>query len=184
MKVTFDTVRELLDYCPDSGQFVWRQRDRHWFTSDRWWKAWNTRYSGKSAGSLYVNSQTGYQCIVIMLGKKPRRAHRIAYLWMTGSPAPSNLDHKDQDATNNRWSNIRLASHHINNRNVRIRANNTSGVNGVSWNKRVRKWEAYANGENRKRVALGFFDNIDEAERVVKRFRSEHGYTKNHGAKR
>jgi hypothetical protein len=46
--------------------------------------------------------------------------------------------------------------------NARIRANNTSGHNGIAYNKRDKIWEAYISFEG-KRVEHKYFNNIEEA---------------------
>jgi hypothetical protein len=43
-----------------------------------------------------------------------------------------------------------------------VAKNNTSGVRGVSWNKALRKWNAYV-GHNWVQYKLGYFDSIEEA---------------------
>jgi len=43
------TVKELLNYCPETGQFFWKHRARHWFKSDRSFNSWNARWAGRRA---------------------------------------------------------------------------------------------------------------------------------------
>lgn len=50
----------------------------------------------------------------------------------------------------------------LNRRTRRKSKNNTSGVEGVSFNKHARKWIAYVT-VNGKRKHLGYFDNLPEA---------------------
>lgn len=74
-------------------------------------------------------------------------------------------DHIDRDKLNNRRSNLRLVSNAGNKMNVAIRADNTSGFRGVSWDKRSGKWEAHITVESRKRF-LGYFNNAEDAARA------------------
>ena len=53
------------------------------------------------------------------------------------------------------------------------RATNTSGVTGVSWNKRRGKWEAYIQLKGQK-IHLGLYDNIEDAAKA--RARAEEDY--------
>jgi hypothetical protein len=60
-----------------------------------------------------------------------------------------------------------------------MRVNNTSGVKGVTWNKRKSIWKAYIKNEG-KQLHLGYFHSLEEAEAVVKEAREKyHGeYTR------
>lgn len=53
------------------------------------------------------------------------------------------------------------------------RATNTSGVTGVSWNKRRGKWEAYIQLQGQK-IHLGLYDKIEDAAKA--RARAEEDY--------
>ena len=53
------------------------------------------------------------------------------------------IDHINQLPQDNRLSNLRLANKSINSINTDIRANNTSGVTGVSYSKRDEIWRSY-----------------------------------------
>lgn len=76
------------------------------------------------------------------------------------------VDHIDGDGLNNCRSNLRPVTHKQNLENRRLNKNNKSGVRGVSWNKRARKWRAYvmSNGIEKH---LGFFTRLEEAEKAV-----------------
>lgn len=81
--------------------------------------------------------------------------------------------HGDESKRDNRKSNLRIATPYQNNVNKRMLDSNTSGVTGISWNKRKDKWEAYI-GVNGKRLGLGYFKNFDDA--VVARKAAEEKY--------
>ena len=53
------------------------------------------------------------------------------------------------------------------------RSDNTSGVTGVSWNKRRSKWEAYIRFQG-KQIHLGLYDKIEDAAKA--RARAEEDY--------
>ena len=68
-----------------------------------------------------------------------------------------------------------------NGKNRKTPKNNTSGVKGVSWHKRSKKW-VVSIGVNWKRKALGYFDDLDLAELVSIEARNKyHGEFANHG---
>jgi hypothetical protein len=74
----------------------------------------------------------------------------------------NSIDHINGLTTDNRFENLRIVSHKVNSRNKKMHNTNTSGFNGVSWNKRYRKWETYIRVNNKKKY-LGYYDTIEEA---------------------
>lgn len=67
----------------------------------------------------------------------------------------------------NRKENLRLATPFQNQHNVGTQKNNTSGVTGVSWNKRQKKWVARIM-VNHKNICLGSFEGLDDAAKARK----------------
>ena len=72
------------------------------------------------------------------------------------------VDHRDNDVNNNTVSNLRWATKQENAHNMSMMKTNTSGIKGVSWDKKTKKWRAriYIDG---KEYGLGYYDNIDDA---------------------
>lgn len=91
---TFEQVREVLSYDPETGIFRWLQ------TRGR-------AAQGAIAGGI---GRKGYLYIRIF-GKKYGN-NQLAWLFMTGEwqPLGSVVDHKDRDILNNRASNLRIAT--------------------------------------------------------------------------
>jgi len=181
MKLTHDNIREILDYDPITGVLTWKERGLHWFENYRYPEAlqqnWNTRFKGKRAGSVN-KGPSGYLRRQISIMGGVYKEHRIIWLWMTGK-FPENVDHIDQDATNNKWSNLRETSREENQKNMSLNRNNTSGFCGVS-KSRNGKWVARV-VHKRKNYYLGTFDEIDEAAMEVLEFRADHGFHRDHG---
>ena len=86
----------------------------------------------------------------------------------------------DQDPLNNRWSNLRAVPHSENMRNVSLRKDNTSGVCGVSMNRRSGKWFAQL-GVDGKVLNLGTFVHLDDAVMARKKAERQKGFHVNHG---
>jgi hypothetical protein len=111
--ITCEIVRDLLNYDPETGIFTWRHRDRKYFNTDRAPNPWNARYAGKEAGRF-----THYGYIQIKIFEYDFYAHRLAYLYMTGSFPEMEIDHKDRNKSNNRFENLRVVSKAVNMQNT------------------------------------------------------------------
>lgn len=83
------------------------------------------------------------------------------------------IDHINGKPNDNRFENLRIASHGENMKNVKLPYNNISGYKGVYYSKRERKWKATIR-INKRQKHLGTFDTKDEA--VVARLRAEELY--------
>lgn len=106
-------LHTVLRYDPKAGVLIW--------------KISNPRYYGKVAGTPLV---TGH--VQIGLDHVPYYAHRIIWKMMTGDDPKSEIDHKDTDPGNNRWLNLRRATHGQNTSNKGVRADSRTGLKGVT----------------------------------------------------
>ena len=93
---------------------------------------------------------------------KTYKQHRLAWYYMTGEWPPEQIDHVDTVVKNNRWSNLRLATQTQNQCNRGARKNTASGLKGVSWNKKLSRWQVSI-GLNNKLLFVGLFDDKHEA---------------------
>lgn len=126
MTLTAEVARELFTYNPETGDLRWKVR---------------------SAQRVHVGDPVGAPT-----AKGYRRfsyqnrlylKHRVVWLMQTGSWPEHFIDHRDGDRSNDRWSNLRAATHAQNAQNAKRRADNTSGFKGVSFNRRLGKWTAH-----------------------------------------
>jgi hypothetical protein len=88
-----------------------------------------------------------------------RRTHVPMHRLITGWPM---TDHIDHDGLNNQRSNLRPTDTAQNNHNQRPRAGASSRFKGVTWHKRVGKWQATIK-LNGRCIYLGLFISEDEA---------------------
>ena len=110
---------------------------------------------------------SGY--MVISINSKTYRVQRIVWIYMFGFiPDGFYIDHINGNKTDNRLSNLRLATNKQNQENRPAPANNTSGYRGVTWHKSYNKWMARI-CHDKKRINLGFFDFPEEAYEAYKK---------------
>lgn len=171
-KLTQKRLREVLDYNPCTGFFIWRVRDVSMYcgcknpTSQM--KAWNVRCSGAVAGSL---RRDGYVSITIDGIKY--FAHRLSFLYMYGYIPENEVDHINRVKNDNRWCNLREVSKQCNMRNCGVIKSNKSGVTGISWNNKRKKWCAQIKVNN-KNIGLGLYYKFRDA--VKARWKAEVKY--------
>jgi len=160
MKLTYDRLHEVLDYDPDSGEFVWRERLNK--------NGRRNRFSNTVAGTL---GSEGY--IHIRIDGKIYKAHRLAWLSVYGYFPEYQIDHINQIRNDNEIKNLREVTRFCNMQNQKVNINNASGVTGVTWNKQRNKWRAHIR-KNKKFIHLGRFSNLLDAAKV--RYAAEQKY--------
>ena len=112
--------------------------------------------------------QNGY--IILNLFKDDHRFTKKIHRLVAGAfiPNPENkpfVDHKDNQKNNNILSYLRWATRSENNQNVGLQRNNTSGVKGVVFDKRLNKWKATLMLDGIS-IHLGYFDNLEDAKQA------------------
>ena len=131
---------------------------------------------GMVAGSVKKN---GY--VHIQVDGKLYLGHRLAWLHEFGQFPAGFLDHINGVRNDNRIDNLRPVTPSQNCHNERMRTNNTSGVKGVTWDKRRKSWVAKFWHEQ-KCINVGNFKNLDDAREAVMKKRKEiHGEFANDG---
>lgn len=145
MNLTQQRLSELLRYEPETGHFYWRE----------------TRARGALrdgiAGGVCTN---GYLNIKI-LGRR-YLSHRLAWLYMHGRWPKHTIDHINGDKADNRALNLREATHSENQCNRKPQRNNSSGVVGVSWHAKTRKWRADIKFRGQQKT-LGYYETVELA---------------------
>ena len=151
--ITHEKLVDVLEYDAFTGKFTWRARS----DVPKWW---NTKYAGKQAGN-----QDAHGYITLCIDGRAYKAHRMAWLYITGYIPSVEIDHKDGVRENNAFSNLRLATDLQNAVNAKKRSDNNSGFKGVSWHASSRKWQAQIN-VNGLRKSLGYFSSPKAASDV------------------
>ncbi len=150
--------QSLLDYDQISGSFTWKEREK----TSRSNNIFNSLFSGKRAGSVHSCKRSKTTYVAIKVGNKTYKAHRIAFILMTGY-APDQVDHIDTNGMNNAWANLRASDSKDNSKNLPIQKSNKTGVIGANWHKSAKKWQARAVNLEGKRIDLGRFDLFEDA---------------------
>lgn len=158
--------KKLLSYDPETGVFVWLSRSGNRSNS------WNAKYAGRQAGG--IDRPDGYIKI------KGSYAHRLAWAFVHGSWPLADIDHINGDKSDNRIANLREVDRKRNMRNAPRSSSNSSGITGVKWHARARKWQAQITVDGRE-VYLGLFASKKEAAIARKHAEKKHGFHPNHG---
>lgn len=176
-------LNSLLRYEAETGKLFWKVRPEHLFAdTGRGGQAgnaarWNSRYAGREA--FTATSTDGYKhgsIDGVLYG-----AHRIAWALGNAEWPNQSIDHINGDPSDNRLSNLRLITASGNCRNRKLRSDNSSGVTGVSWLKKLCKWQVCISGVNGQQQYLGIYSDLSEAIEVRRRAEKDHGYHANHG---
>ena len=109
-----------------------------------------------------MKKDRGY--IYLEVDGKPYMAHRLAWFYMTGIMPGKQIDHINRNKIDNRFENLREATHGQNRANSKN--NNPNGLKGVRrlpWMKDGTKcWQAKITHE-KKQIYLGCFHTKEEA---------------------
>ena len=142
--ITAERLREMFHYDSATGVFTRLESVGGERIGD---------VAGRQASGRYVRFR---------VSGKDYLAHRLAWLWMTGSWPIEHIDHRDGNGANNSWDNLREATASENHHNHKIGTNNKSGFIGVYWHKKQKKWAAQI-CLSAKIKYLGLFSTPEEA---------------------
>ena len=135
-----EMLMEHLRYDPETGLFWWRLRAPK-------------RKLNRSVGGVTKKGHVVIRCFDLYL-----RANRLAWLFMTGEWPSRQVDHKNRNPSDNRWSNLRLATNGQNRANSTTNKNNRARLKGVSWHARSGRYQAQISGRY-----IGLFRTPEQA---------------------
>ncbi len=136
-------------YDPITGNFYWIKAPRG-----------KRHLVGKIAGT---HDNNGY--IILRLNRRAYKAHRVAWAFVYGKMPDKDIDHWDQDESNNSFFNLREADDSQNQGNCTRKTNSFTKMRGVypSGN----KWNVSLVHRGIK-YYLGTFDSPDQAQAAYK----------------
>lgn len=144
-KIGVERLRALLDYDMETGVFTWK-----------------VSRGGKVKAGDIAGCPNEWGHVRIKIDGRLHMAHQIAWFYVTGKFPTHQIDHRDTNAGNNAWLNLRPATGSQNMCNIGLRKDNKTGLKGVCWNAWTQKYSATIRYGGKQRH-LGYFDNPDEA---------------------
>lgn len=138
-------ISEKLVFDPDSGIIRWTKK-----------------FSNRTRPSLIAGAKRPDGYIGIAIGRHKFLAHRVAWFLHYRSWPTFEIDHINGIRSDNRISNLRIATHSQNNHNSKAPKTNTSGVKGVSFHKPSGLWHAQikTNGKSVRKYCKSFEDAV------------------------
>jgi hypothetical protein len=152
LKSDQEYLKDMFSYNPSTGAFIRKSNP------------------DAEAGSPHPK---GY--IHITVNGKKYLAHRLAWVYMTGSWPSDQIDHINCIKSDNRIDNLREATNSENHQNKPLQSNNKSGFKGVHYAVNKDRWVAYIKipkghediGKRvTNRIHLGSFKTKDAAIKV------------------
>lgn len=134
-------------------QTIFEYKDGHLFWKIKPAKKINI---GQKAGCICPD---GYVCI--NFNKKRYQAHRLIYIYHHNF-IENEIDHINTIRNDNRIENLRTATRSQNAYNQTVPKNSTTGIKGISWNKREKKWQVSLKINGHKK-SFGYYNDIDYA---------------------
>lgn len=154
--ITQAELKEIIHYDPFSGEFFWLPSQANKFGRA-------TQLRGGLVLARSIDS-CGYYRIAIKC--REYKAQRLAWFYVTGKWPTHQIDHINRIKTDNRFSNLREATHSQNSCNKVYKKKSLSGFRGVkAADKNGRKWMAHIKPNNR-REHIGSFDTKEDAARA------------------
>jgi len=145
MTLTRERLKEIVRYCPETGNFTW--------IMDR-----GGAWAGKNAGCR-KNTKSGY--VSIRIDTLLYRAHRVAWLYVHGEWPELHIDHINGVRDDNRIANLRLATQQQNLYNKGAAKNSKTGVKGVCWDSSTNRYQVKI-AVNGRAKHIGRYDTVEE----------------------
>lgn len=190
LEIESDVVNELFYYDENSPSGL------------RWkiLRANNKVKIGDTAGSIHTDTRTGRKCWHVTINNKRYLAHRVVFVLLHGTVnVDLEVDHIDGNSMNNKKDNLRTVQKAVNQRNAKMRSDNTTGVTGVQYQVRQNRYVACYCDSSGKERCKGFSCKRfgkDGAFKLACEYRKqmiilrnselgqERAYTEQHGLKR
>lgn len=162
--ITQKELKQNVYYDSETGIFNWIKTHK---------------YSNKKIGDVCGSLDSGY--IRMCINKKRYGAHQLAWLYVYGEFNLDAIDHINGITTDNRICNLRKATVSENAYNRKMNVKNTSGIKGVTWHKKAKKWQVIIT-YNKIHKYLGSYTDLNKAKEIIEKYRTlYHGEYANNG---
>ena len=156
--ITQKELMALLNYDPDTGIFTWKVKRK-----------------SVNIGDVAGNAKKTDGYMRIKINGSQYYCHRLAWLYIHGSFPESQIDHINNDRSDNRISNLRCANYQTNAFNRKPSSRNIHGMQGIRPNRYATKWQATIKISG-KNIFIGTFDTKEEAHDAYKNYaKNAHG---------
>lgn len=146
--LTWEQMDYLFDIDPIAGSVIWKNPSGN--------RAANLK--GKPAGCFC--HPFGY--VPIYINKKMYKRHRLIWFYVHKKWPCVDIDHIDGSKQNDSINNLREADKSQNMFNSKIRITNKSGIKGICWDRRRKRWKATIRAYN-KEIHIGRYLTLEEA---------------------
>lgn len=146
--VTPSMIRKIIDYDPDTGDMVWKERPREMFSTERGWKITNTRCVGQPVvidSDVSLPKAAQHVNISVKGTRYTFMAHIVAFCHYHGF-----------------WPNTHLRLVNGDPRDLRIANIIERPVKGVCYIKNLDRWVAYYS-RNKTQIRVGSYKTEKEA---------------------
>ena len=134
-----------------------------------YWKVSSSKKIKVGAKAGYLK-KTGY--CDIRINKKPYLAHRLIFMMFNGY-MPIEVDHHDNNPSNNKIENLRASTHFENSRNSKVRSDSSLGIKNIGWCKNSNKFRVVLK-INGKAKNFGSFKDLELADLVATMVREKY----------
>jgi hypothetical protein len=167
IQITQKEIKSLVRY--QDGKLYWLPRG---------YGSFDKQFAGKEAGCFREKDSA----VIISFKGKHILIHRAIWVLHNGEiPEGMEIDHINQDPSDNRIENLRICLRHENLWNTKRHSNNKSGIKGVFWNPLTETWRARIS-VNKVLIEVGSFKNLDDAKQAIDEVRmAQHGKFANKG---
>lgn len=177
--ITHKYVKQLFHYDSEKGILYWKSSRKKRRQKDSTAGIVSLNKFGTTGNGKPLIRPEPQKRMVVSIQGRSYMMHRIIYFWYHGV-WPEYVDHIDGNPLNNKIENLRSVSAAENALNKKLPVSNKSGIMGVNFNEKTKKWVASGTC-NKKLTHIGTFDDKDDAIAARRQWEKDNGFHENYG---